>query len=431
MRFETCICFLNYTFAFQNTNIPGRDYADTDDTASTDPDRTFGGLGKFEYSSKVLPHALLHMTELVMRGGHHAAFCTFLAEVSHKYNVKIAAKLARTYGSHNVSQNKMLDLVLTHEVYEEAIALSAATAVQQDNDVDPNPGTVDDVDPGTVDDVDAGIDTSDASSHVSSEDDDVKRTATDKLFYFEDWSRVSNISVVWQGSFLSKRVRVTRGEVLNLTCSMLKIELTDVNRTRVLRELEWQAFGSMIEQDCGTLKRKFVGICKESPRRRDFVRMKCNDEHTCWAAEILMFIEISGFQSSGDSGLVLPKSCRTSRRIKNRILVALIRWLSPHPDALLRDGQRRPICPPPLDLNHVLWKYTEDRRVLVTQAIINRHLACYPGSTIADRVESSRLERNAKFDFVLPQSFIKFMNCTRVNVGTEDNVVLETVNIPF
>ena len=79
------------------------------DTSATESEVKCGGLGKFEYSSKVLPHALLHMTELVMRGGHHGAFCTFLPEVSHKYNIKMAAKLARTYGSQNLSQEKMLE----------------------------------------------------------------------------------------------------------------------------------------------------------------------------------------------------------------------------------------------------------------------------------------------------------------------------------
>ena len=46
-----------------------------------------------------------------MRGGHHGAFCTFLAEVAHKYNIKIAAKLARTYGNPNASQDQMLKLM--------------------------------------------------------------------------------------------------------------------------------------------------------------------------------------------------------------------------------------------------------------------------------------------------------------------------------
>jgi len=184
-----------------HTIVLGRDVADTD-TASTDSEYTCGGLGKFEYSSKVMPHALLHMTELVMRGGHHGAFCTFLAEVAHKYNIKIAAKLARTYGSHNTSQHEMLQLVLTHEIYEEAILLSSSTAdVQQDEEEEisvsaPNSNA-------------AASDASDINQARTDDNDDVKRIPVDALFYFQDWSQISDISTVWEGKFLSGRVRVT------------------------------------------------------------------------------------------------------------------------------------------------------------------------------------------------------------------------------
>ena len=177
------------------TIVLGRDLADTD-TASTDSEYTCGGLGKFEYSSKVLPHALLHMPELVMRGGHHAAFCTFLAEVAHKYNIKIAAKLARTYGSHNTSQHQMLQLVLTHEIYEEAILISSGTTdVQQDEE--------------GISVLPAPSDASDVNQVHTDDNDDVKRLPVDALFYFQDWSQISDISTVWEGSFLSRRVRVT------------------------------------------------------------------------------------------------------------------------------------------------------------------------------------------------------------------------------
>lgn len=82
------------------------------DTASTDDENTFGGLGKFEYSLKVLPHALTHVPEHVRRGGHFAAYCTFLAEVSHKEYIKLSAAFAATKASHNETQENMLDWVL-------------------------------------------------------------------------------------------------------------------------------------------------------------------------------------------------------------------------------------------------------------------------------------------------------------------------------
>ena len=66
----------------------------------------------------------------------------------------------------------------------------------------------------------------------------------------------------------------------------------------------------------------------------------------------------------------------------------------------------------------------EEQRVLVTDGIMHRHLETFPGSTVQDRLESCRLEKMARYDLVLPDSFEEFMNCTRVNVGMEDNVLL-------
>ena len=80
-----------YLYLFPYT----RHDSDTD-SVETDDDETWGGLGKFEYSSKGLPHALVHAPELVERGGHQGAFCTFVNEVGHKNNIKKAAQLSRT-----------------------------------------------------------------------------------------------------------------------------------------------------------------------------------------------------------------------------------------------------------------------------------------------------------------------------------------------
>ena len=192
-----------------HTVVLGRDVADSD-TASTDSECTFGGLGKFEYSSKVMPHALRHMTELVMRGGHHGAFCTFLAEVAHKYNIKIAAKLARTYGSHNTSQDEMLQLVLTHEIYEETILLSSSTAdAQQDKEEISVAALNSDAAVSDASDINQAC-TDDNDEACTDDNDDVERIPVDSLFYFQDWPQISDISPVWEAKFLSGRVRVTK-----------------------------------------------------------------------------------------------------------------------------------------------------------------------------------------------------------------------------
>jgi hypothetical protein len=359
------------------------------------------------------------MPELVMRGGHHAAFCTFLAEVSHKYNIKLPAKLARTYGSQNLSQDKMLQFMLTHEIYGAVIQLSTTIAnsicalEEQDSD------DIEEQDP----DVTAARPPATSTS--------VDRSPRDMLSYMKNWwRRMEPPDQVWESVFLSKKARITRGEVLKVVCRKLEIAQDQAGRARVLKHLHWECFGSIIEHaKDDTLTRKFVGICSASPNRRDFVRIKDPggaDDRTCLSCEIILFIKLSGF-TPDSGGVELPRKYRIPLTNTDSVVFSLVRWLSPHPDAILRDSKLRPVCPSPLDINHALWRYTTENRPLLTQSIINRHLTYYPGPTIQDSVDNANLEREAMFDLVVPESFETFMNCTI----TDNNVVLETITLPF
>ena len=100
-----------------------RHESETDETTSTDEDLSWGGIGKFEYALKGLPHALLHETELMIRGGHAGASCAFLAEVAHKSNLKLAARFARTFASVNTSQDHMLQWYCRQLLWSEVMAL--------------------------------------------------------------------------------------------------------------------------------------------------------------------------------------------------------------------------------------------------------------------------------------------------------------------
>ena len=90
-----------------------RQYRDRDesDTADTDEDTGWGGIGMFEYGKKGLPHALSHVRELVETYGHHGAACTCVGEAGHKMTIKSASRLARTYGDRNQSQAGMMEHV--------------------------------------------------------------------------------------------------------------------------------------------------------------------------------------------------------------------------------------------------------------------------------------------------------------------------------
>ena len=176
---------LENTNPFDKHNYVCRRHESDTDTTSTDIEHTCGGLGKFEYSGKALPHALLQMPELVMRGGHHGAFCTFLTEVAHKYNIKMPAKLSRTYGSHNATQEQMLELMLTQEIYTAAIDASTT-------------------DEETVSENSAGAThTSDYTRKA------ITRSAADNLTYMDSWARITGVETIsntWEDTFLSSKV---------------------------------------------------------------------------------------------------------------------------------------------------------------------------------------------------------------------------------
>ena len=67
------------------------------------------------------PHALFHQLELVIRGGHHMAFCSFASEQAHKLFIKLAAQFARVYASINQSQESMLNWVTEYSLFNAVI----------------------------------------------------------------------------------------------------------------------------------------------------------------------------------------------------------------------------------------------------------------------------------------------------------------------
>jgi len=170
-----------------------------------------------------------------------------------------------------------------------------------------------------------------------------------------------------------------------------------------------------------------VGI-DNSTQRRDFVRAHTPPgEDTCFSAEIIMFVEISGFC---EGGITVPHRLHSSSK-GGTVVLALIRWLSAHPDALLRDTSRRPICTSPLDINHALWKYAKSNRLLLTTNTVRKNLRYYDGSDEAQRLRNYRRESDAYFDLILPETFESYMNCTPCNELTQENSILETITIPF
>ena len=190
------------------------------DTADADSDHGWGGKGIFEYTPKALPHALLHIVDILMRAGHHGGVCAFLAEVAHKRFIKTAAKLSRTYGSRGRTEREMLKWTLADAVYEEAIEISAASEETHTM--------------GTGDEAHS--------------DPDIDRTFRAALppFMKADRSQFAEVRgstflrVSWERTMMSKSAKVTRKELLTFICEKLAFENTRGTRTALTCTLEYE-----------------------------------------------------------------------------------------------------------------------------------------------------------------------------------------------
>ena len=196
--------------------IPCRHDSDSD-TVSTDSDQTWGGKGHFEYTQKVLPHALVHVPEIVMRAGHHAGACSFLSEVSHKRFIKIAAKLGRTFGSQNRTEEEMLKWTLTDKIYVDAAIIAKRTT--------------------------ECLTINESSNDDADSEGFVNRTFTNQLPPFmtttpPNFLLVGNselLRISWETGMISKKVRVTRRELLTFVCEKLGFPDSRETRTALVR----------------------------------------------------------------------------------------------------------------------------------------------------------------------------------------------------
>ena len=186
------------------------------DTASTDEEHTWGGKGIFEYSRKVLPHALIHIVETYLRAGHIAGACAFLAEVAHKKFIKLAARLGRTFGSHARSEVAMLKWILTDEIYVQAARVAKETSETVVND-------------------DSAADIGDGCIHRTYSCPllpDIMVTSSTDFIQKDDRSLLRNS---WEKKMISKKIRVTRRELLSMLCAKLRVADTRANRTDLVR----------------------------------------------------------------------------------------------------------------------------------------------------------------------------------------------------
>ena len=143
-----------------------------------------------------------------------------------------------------------------------------------------------------------------------------------------------------------------------------------------------------------------------------------------------MFVKISGFGWSTD--IILSPDLRIPEENNTDVVLALVRWLSPHPQATVRDSQHRPMCPAPFDLNHALWEFTklQRKRHPFARRHHTRQLHLFPGSDDSERSVAAERLAYAYYDLIELDSLDYFMNCTVVD-NTESSYILETITLPF
>lgn len=142
-----------------------------------------------------------------------------------------------------------------------------------------------------------------------------------------------------------------------------------------------------------------------------------------------MIVRISGFGEGVD--ISLPAYLRNPQHNTRKVVLALVRWLSPHPHATSRDFKHRPVCPAPFDINHALWTFARlDReRLVFRQGHHVSQLDLFPGSDRGTRLTAARTHSRAMYDFVQLESIEHFINCTTID--DDETCILESLTLPF
>ena len=145
-----------------------------------------------------------------------------------------------------------------------------------------------------------------------------------------------------------------------------------------------------------------------------------------------MFVKVSGLSEAGiDVPAEMLQEAHNSCN-ENSVTLALVRWLTPHPDALLRDDELRPVCPPPFDINHALWTFAkiENQRPYFRDHLFARQLNLFPGRDRVTQRQYANTLKYARYDLVTLESIDTYMNCTFLD-NDPNGSILESITLPF
>ena len=145
-----------------------------------------------------------------------------------------------------------------------------------------------------------------------------------------------------------------------------------------------------------------------------------------------MFVRVSGLSHAGVNVPTSLRSPPNKTCTRESVTFALVRWLTPHPLATSRDEQLRPLCPPPLDINHALWTFakTQRQRGYFQDNLFARQLDLFPGHDRRTRRLNALKLKYARYDLITLESIDTYMNCT-THIDDDMESILETVTLPF
>ena len=134
-----------------------------------------------------------------------------------------------------------------------------------------------------------------------------------------------------------------------------------------------------------------------------------------------------------------PSDIYTTTIVNDSVSFVLVRWFEPHPLSTSQDEEFLPICPPPLNINHCLWKYAvseTDRRSILERGnptVAVRRQRNLFGSTPLQQQTNIQKIRRAYYGLVYVNNIKDVINiCPCFRHGScdvDETVWLQTVTV--
>ena len=353
------------------------------DTESTDEETVLAGVPTYSHGSYGLTHQ--HWVDQVISGGAFGVHCTQAAEAFHKQCMKLPAERVRHLGSSNQTSASMQEYLKYNCLFNE---------------------------------MNSHLHTSPARPRVLS------NRGLCKTLSCEMGNNLANPMV--QQSFLHPELRIARVELLDMLCIRLDLPRTPASYT-LLESFKFH-FGQQLVRSDGNVYWATDSSYLHSSARGGFARREVlcvagyetvhqrrpdgsegiiKNALCCQAVCFIVLDYVTTFYQNGGT---LPREFQDRVR-DDKLTMVIGRWFEPHPHALERDEQCRPVCPGELHINHCLWRFSatrNHRRALFrrdgTKTLATTRQASIFGKTLEEQDLCLATEKYAYFCLIFPDT---------------------------